>query len=204
MSDNFVGPDATVPYLSQYDQSISVQHRYHFCGIVSLYMVVAYLCNQRQRQCPDLHTLSDHAIAIDGLDETEGWIQAKLAQTARDYGFEAMARSWFCRETDISYMHGVGRLDTQAETKWYEEQIHNEFIHTLQAVMEAGLPMILSVQPGFGSNNSNHLLVVAAYDPQSRSVRVHDPQYQGEEGRSVPVQLEYLLRYSNFNAIIVF
>lgn len=204
MTRSYLGPCAQVPFFSQHDARVEAASRHEFCGLMSLYMVLCYWSEQQQKAAPSLAEVSDYALSIDGLDEEHGWLHTKLAETARHFGYPAVARSWFRRPSDLAAMRKQQRLGSDTEEQYYTTQVNAEFLVTLRRLLVEDIPVILSVKAGFGANGTNHLVVVTGIDPDGEHVLVHDPQYHNETGKNREVAAETLLQFSNFNAIVVY
>lgn len=204
MTDVFTGPGDAVPFLSQHDEQVAPESRHEFCGLVSLYMVMAYWQQQRDGQPISVGQLSEYARSMNGLHPEYGWIHTKLAKTARHFGHEVIVRSWFGRDSDIAAMQEQERLTSEAESQRYVEQIQNEFLYTLTDLLSGDVPLIWSVAPGFGRNGTHHLIVLTGIDYASAEILIHDPQHTEETGKNMAVSTDTLLQYSNFNAIVVY
>lgn len=201
---SYIGPCDKTPYCSQYDTRVTAAWQSKFCGIISLYMVLQYWYQQRQKAMPDLEKLSQYALDIGGFSAEEGWRHAKLADTARHFKCSAIARSWLARPNDIDIMFNQNRVHDQREAAYYQQQIFAEFMYSLFCFLSNDIPVILSVKPKFGPANSNHLVVVTGIDSYRDHLLVHDPQHTAQKGENIPVTTKKLLQFSNFNAIVVY
>lgn len=201
---NFIGPGDKVPFISQVDDISDPKWHDKFCGIVSAYMVLRYWWGQQSiPNTPNVEDVSDYGLEIDGYKEGVGWIHTKLADVARHYNHQAVARSWLLRDNDVDRMLEQGRLDTNSEIEHYTAQIIEEFTNTLYSELSKGVPVILSVKPGFGTNGDTHLIVVTAIAEDLSAVKINDPQtHKSEAGKELA--MDRLLEYSNFNAIFVY
>lgn len=200
----FIGPGNKVPFVSQIDDVPDPQWQRKFCGIVSVYMVLAYWWNQRAiPHYPGLETVSKYGLDIDGYSDTTGWIHAKLAEVARHYHHEAVSRSWMVRHGDLSIIQNQGRAAARNEIARYKQQVQREFVATLRDELTDGVPVILSVKAKFGNNGGNHLVVITGIAEDGSAVTIHDPEeHRSAANREVP--MSYLLEYSNFNAIFIY
>lgn len=201
---SYVGPCDSVPYLSQYDTRIDTEDQPTFCGVASLYMVLNYWCQKKGKVAPSFEDVSQYALSLNGLDPEEGWAHAKLADTARHFGFNAISRTWFARQNDIDIMCNQGRLSNEQEAGRYQQQVFAEFMCTVFAMLVDEFPVILSVKPKLGPAKSNHLVVVTGVDHSRENLLIHDPQYKAHEGENIIVTTDRFLQFSNFNAILVY
>jgi hypothetical protein len=201
---NYIGPGDSVPYMSQYDTRVEAAWQSKFCGIVSLYMVVRYWYEQRHKNPPGLEEISDYALKLGGFNQEEGWDHTKLADTARHFKCDALARSWLCRQNDMDIMFNQNRLRNEREAAYYQQQVYAEFMYSLFCFLNDQIPILLSVKPKFGPANSNHVIVVTGIDSYRDHLLVHDPQHMAHEGENIAVTTKKLLQFSNFNAIVVY
>lgn len=200
----FIGPGDKVPFISQVDDVKDPAWQERFCGIVCVYMVLAYWWRKRSiPHYPTLDVVSRYGLTIGGYRDGVGWIHTKLADVARHYHHETVARSWMIRDGDLDIMQNQGRAATQAEVARYREQVSYEFISTLSYALADEVPVILSVKPGFGKNSDHHLVVITGISEDASYVTVHDPQTQRSEPNQ-EVAIERLLEYSNYSAIFIY
>lgn len=200
----FRGPGDRVPFISQIDEVDDPQWQEKFCGIVAVYMVLAYWWSQKAiPHHPDLDAVSTYGLKIGGYGGKQGWIHSKLADVARHYKHPAVVRSWFMRDSDLMIMRNQNRLATSEEMDSYTNQVMREFVMTLEQHLSEGIPMILSVKPQFGMNGDNHLVVMTGISEDGSEVTVHDPQTHSEDANQV-VSMKRLLEFSNFNAIFIY
>ncbi|MEX0919520.1 MAG: C39 family peptidase [Candidatus Saccharimonadales bacterium] len=199
----YIGPDEDVPFFSQFDSNISETWQNKYCGIVSLYMVMSYFWQQNNKKdAPSLNEVSLAGLESGSYKADVGWEHTGLANLARDYGFRAVVRSWFIRSGDLEIMNNQGRLSNSKEEKFYVGMVQDEFLHTLYNLLADKLPLIISVKPNFGSNGSDHLIVITAINDDLSMVKVHDPQEELSAANQ-EIKVSYLLKYCNFNGIIV-
>lgn len=200
----YIGPDDKVPFVSQVEDVEDSAWQGKFCGIVSVYMVLQYWWKQQSiPEVPSLDDVSSYGLEIGGYKEEVGWVHTKLADVARGYHLQAVSRSWMLRDNDLDVMHQQGRLEKNGEIERYTAQIIGEFTNTLYDELAKGVPVILSVKPGFGSNGDSHLIVVTAISEDLSTVKVNDPQTR-HTAAGAELKMEKLLEYCNYNAIFVY
>lgn len=200
----YIGPGDKVPFVSQIEDVSDPAWQDKFCGIVSAYMVMWYWWKQQAiPHVPSLDEVSSHGLDIDGYKEDTGWIHTKLAAVARNYHLRAVVRSWMLRDNDLEIMLNQERLNSENEASRYSNQVTGEFVSTLYRELSNGVPVILSVKPGFGSNGDSHLIVITGISEDMASVRINDPQTRktaaGEE-----LGMDRLIEYCNFNAVFIY
>ncbi len=167
-------------------------------------MVIDYWYKQRNKKTPALEKVSKYALDIGGFSSEKGWNHTKLADTARHFKCNAIARSWLARENDINIMFNQNRLRNQREAAYYQQQIFAEFMYSLFCFLANEIPVILSVKPKFGPAKSNHLIVVTGIDSYRDHLLIHDPQHMAHDGENITVTTRKLLQFCNFNAIVVY
>lgn len=159
-----------VPYQSQipYETNEEV----HWCGIVSLWMVMSYYLKDK---APTIQNILDKY----GQEYKNNGHQHKdLLKIARDYNLRGFRKSWWA-EPGVQPL--LEKFQTEGETQediddWLEINLAESFT-TLKSLIEQNIPVILSVNQDFSPSQSTHLVVLAGYE--DNILTLHDPYKKG-------------------------
>ncbi|MGH9857032.1 MAG: C39 family peptidase, partial [Acidobacteriota bacterium] len=214
------GPLQRVPTYSQLVDINEADWKLKACGITSLYMSMAFHWEEAgQTHFPTLNETLDYARSIGGYHAEKSWLHGELANTARHYGFAAVAMSWpttpeeeammAANEFNIARMIKGNRLQTPSEVERYKElRQHSHITSALAEELRADRPIVASVKPGFGINKSGHLIVLTGYGARGDevvSINYLDPQTEKpHHDRHQSCSLEHFQAYCSNSVILLF
>ena len=180
-----------VPYQSQEPPETTEERRW--CGIASLWMVIAYYLKD---QAPKVEELLDKY----GTDFEQGGFQHKdLLKIARDFGLSGFRKSWWA-EPGVNPLLQTFREEGESEKEiqeWLETNT-KEGLFTIKKYLDEGQPIIVSLSPEFHDGQSTHLVVIVGYDDQD--LILHDPY---KKGSNFKISEEEFKKYCIRQAIII-
>ncbi len=159
-----------------------------FCAPLAFYMLLkahSYIPKQ-QAAVSFCRQLDD----IDLKTESVDWSRPALSrQLRRTYGAKIVSWSFHYPKPDYAQMKKAGYIEDAAELKFFKQQILGK---SVEDIVRAGHPVIVTMKPGFGSdeNRNIHAVVVSGWGDDY--VTVHDPDARNPRSRFEP---EYVRRY---------
>lgn len=162
-----------VPYKSQLPYEKGGGTNRKWCGIASLWMVMAYYLKE---SVPKIEELLEKY----GADfETGGFRHKDLLKIARDYNLRGFRKSWWAEPGAFQLMEKfVEEGETEDDIKDWTETNIEESLFTLKRLLDQGIPAIISVSPEFSPSGSTHLVVITGYEDSK--LLIHDPLNKGE------------------------
>lgn len=159
-----------VPYQSQEPLEDSEEKRW--CGIASLWMVMSYLLKDSAPSVVEL--LSKYGPEF----EARGFLHQDLLKIAREHNLRGFRKSWWA-EPGVKPL--IEKFKTEEETKedideWMEVNLLEGY-YTLENYIKDGVPVILSVTPGFSPSKNTHLIVLVGVEGED--FVIHDPYKKG-------------------------
>lgn len=169
-----------VPYHSQIDEVERAEWKEHSCGIACLKMVFDYT----GAIGGSIDDLIDEGVLIGGHVDGK-WSHASLVALARNYDLSAYAQEFRSVSVDV-------------ENKEFNPSIFEHLhvargIRKIQKSIDSELPAIVSVLPGFGANQTGHLVLVVGYVADEKGdithFIIHDPDTRGmrREAQEIPL-----------------
>jgi hypothetical protein len=141
-----------------------------FCAPLAFYMVLRAAGYLPQNLMPDTFCLD---LGNGELKTTNAdWSRPALSKMLRQK-YQAAIVSWQLKGgANLELMKRAGYIETSKEVEFFTKQVHGR---TLKQIVQAGYPVIVTMQPGFGSDeNSNiHAVILAAWEDDE--VIVFDP-----------------------------
>lgn len=140
----------SVPYLSQFDESVPAQWRERACSITNLAMVLRYFSLEND---VTIEALIREGESIEGAFGSRGWTHESIVRLARNHGVSAYAQEFKSRDEGITerfFHEGVGKIRQQTN---------------------AGVPVMVSIKKDNGSFHT-----VTIIHTNGTSVVYHDPE----------------------------
>lgn len=142
-----------VPYYSQYQNVLEEKWRSRACGVACAKMVVKYFQPSNDES---IDALIDEGVRIGGYKNEEGWDHESIVRLLRNRGLFAY------REEFKSQVLRAG--ETKGMPSIYDAKMAKAGIKKIYKMLKVGRPVIVSVDAGFGENNSSHLVVLVGFD----------------------------------------
>ena len=181
-----------VPYQSQEPLETSQEKRW--CGIASLWMILAYHLKDQAPKVEDL-------LAKYGADfESDGFTHRFLLKIARDFGLKGFRKSWWASpgvEDQVKKFKEEGESEEEINS-WLETNIQEGF-YTLGQFIQKGTPIIVSVNPEFSPSFSTHLIVLVG--EEGDNFVFHDPY---KKGSNYKISKDEFEKYWIRQAIIIY
>lgn len=180
-----------VPYQSQ--EPLENGDIKKWCGIASLWMVMAYHLKDKTPKVEEL--LEKYGFSF----EHSGFEHKDLIKIAREYGLRGFRKSWWAKP-GIETLLEKFRLEGEGEedlTDWLDINI-NESLFTLKQLVDKQIPAILSVSPGFSPSSFTHLVVLIGWE--DNNLIIHDPY---KKGANFKISEEEFKKYWTRQAIFI-
>jgi hypothetical protein len=190
------------------DSPIPENQRRRMCGPASVNMVLDYVFARHGDYSFDLAQIVKEMEGFGGRIVEYGWKHSALVSTLKHHGLVAWRRNWLAPSQDPSYFVDNEDYDeVQVSTflsQLEDEDSHGESPkdrawHCIKDSLDRGLPVIVSVKPGFSENEIGHFVVVSGYT--GASIEVVDPLLPPGEQKNVT--REYFWEYFKLQAIFV-
>lgn len=141
-----------------------------YCAPLSFYMVLRAAGYLDKELMPDAFCAELDRGAL--TTQADDWSRPALTRLLREKYHVPVVSWWLNGQADFERMKKSGYVESEAEIKFFEEVIQGK---TLKQLVQAGYPVIVTMKPGFGSEeNSNiHAVVIAKWEDQT--VTVVDP-----------------------------
>jgi hypothetical protein len=147
---------------------------------------------------PGTSGLSEYVNQIDDVafDPDNGWSRAALSSQMRFLFDQMPVISWQTgRNTDesleamnLAAMLEAGYLKTPEEVQFFRDEIVNRDV---SEIINSGLPVMVTVKPGFGKNRALHAVILDSWD--EKNVHVVDPDQRSRRDTYSPERVrEYM------------
>jgi hypothetical protein len=170
-----------VPFYSQKDNVKKEEYKHNSCGIVCAKMILDFA----KKESRDLDPLIQEGYIVGGT-ESAGWNHETLVRVLRNHGVLAYRQEFRAHTVDLDKEEGV---DNEERNKQFREL----GLEKIRCAIDNGFPVMISVKPGFGENDSDHLILVVGYD--EKNFYVNDPQLNGEHEPPLEVSVEKINEY---------
>lgn len=137
----------SVPFLSQYDESILESWRPRACSVTNLYMVLKSFGVE-----VTVSELIEEGESI-GAFGSRGWTHEGIVRLAHNHGVSAYAQEFRSKDAQIA------------------ETLQKKGIQKIRTTLEGGLPVIVSIQK---ENGSYHTITLIEHSEEG--FLVHDPE----------------------------
>lgn len=137
----------SVPFLSQYDESIPEGWRSRACSVTNLYMVL-----KSRGVDTTVEALIEEGESI-GAFGPRGWTHEGIVRLAHNHGVSAYAQEFRSKDAQIA------------------ETLQKKGIQKIRTTLEGGLPVIVSIQKESGSYHTLTLV-----ERSEEGFLVHDPE----------------------------
>lgn len=180
-----------VPYQSQEPLEDSEEKRW--CGIASLWMVMAYYLKDGAPSVVEL--LSNFGPEF----EARGFLHQDLLKIAREHNLRGFRKSWWAKPgvkplLEKFKVEGESQEDID---EWLEVNLSEGF-YTLERYIKKDIPIILSVTPEFSPSKNTHLVVLVGIEGED--LIIHDPY---KRGTNFKISKEEFKKYWLKQAIII-
>jgi uncharacterized protein YvpB len=165
-----------VPYQSQ--KSLDVEELNKWCGLASLWMVLAYYLKDSTPSVEELLKKYSEEFEFSGFEHKS------LLKIAREYGLSGYRKSWWAApgvEALLDKFRAEGESEEEISA-WLQTNI-DESLFTIEKSINQQIPVIISVTKNFSpvENNQdriNHLVVLIGVEGDD--LIIHDPFEKGE------------------------
>lgn len=180
MIDDFM-KKLDVPFLSQKDNVLKKEYTHNSCGIVCVKMILDYARKGNR----NLDELIREGYIVGGT-ETAGWNHETLVRVLRNNGVLAYRQEFKSHEIDLEKKQGKENIE---QTRKFREL----GIQKIKNSIDLGFPVLISVKPGFGDNQGDHIILIVGYNDDS--FFVNDPQRKGQEKDPIGVSIEKIKEF---------
>jgi uncharacterized protein YvpB len=176
-----------VPFFSQLNNGIPDVFERQSCGICCVKMLLDYYNkekNEKKIEILDLIKEGELIKAFDRQINNGVWVHDGLAKILRNHGIPAYVQEF--RSVKVN-------LDTENfEENENQKDLLQIGIEKILLRLKKGYPVIASVEAGFGSNTSTHMIVISGYKKDDEvSFIINDPLEDSEK----EISLEYFLEF---------
>jgi uncharacterized protein YvpB len=187
-----------VPYQSQKPYERDEEGEKKWCGIVSLWMVMAYYLK-------DAAPTTEELLEKYGQEfEFGGFEHKSLLKIAREYSLSGYRKSWWAAP-GVSALIDKFKLEGESEAEvsdWLETNV-DESLFMLEKLINQQIPVIISVTKDFSPEEDinkriNHLVVLVGVE--DRDLIIHDPFLKGQNYK---ISKEEFKKYFLRQAIII-
>ncbi|HST54906.1 MAG TPA: C39 family peptidase [Solirubrobacteraceae bacterium] len=166
------------------------------CAIASATMVLNYFGRR-----VSLNDVLVAALAERGFDSVRGWRHAAIVSVLQSFGLAAYRRNWrLLQGREQAYLDGRTLTSARrAELEAVAAQMVEEGVGTIERLLGAGVPVILSIYRPWGDRTSvGHQVVLLSLD--ARSAVLHDPAHL--DGAAVTYERDALITNWKGTAIV--
>lgn len=201
-----------VPFYSEFEEIDGVTSHIEFfkrrsCGIVSLKMVLDYLC--RENRCKKVGidkliktALDEGAYVLEnGGKKDYGWQHAGLVRTVQKLGFLGFRRKYFIQKRDLEVMKKEGT--SPKSLRRYYNQVFIEAVAAFKVQIDDKCPFLISIEKNLGIKRTSHIVVLTGYRELEGNVIgffVNDPN-NPKNGKNRPVNKNQFISLSEFDKI---
>lgn len=144
-----------IPFYAQ-REIVAESEKNGACGVVCVKMILDFLHNTQY----DVDDLIKEGYIVGGK-ESAGWNHEALVRVLRNHGVRAYTQEFISHDVpDLNASRGV--LHPERTSQFVEFGINK-----IKKTIEAGLPVMTSVKPGFGANESAHVILIVGYDEEN-------------------------------------
>jgi hypothetical protein len=123
------------------------------CGIVCVKMILEFFLKKDF----DIHILLKEGYIVGGKNNAE-WNHEALVRVLRNHGINAYRQEFISHDVlDMNALAGVLNIERT-------EDFIEFGIEKIKKSIDAGYPVMVSVKPGFGINESSHIILIVGYD----------------------------------------
>jgi hypothetical protein len=140
----------SIPFFSQLDPSIPVEHQRKVCALACTKMVL-----DSKGEKISFEQLFEEA-GIVGNYETAGWSHETVVRLLRNHKVLAYKQEFLAHDISFETRQGTVAKHT--------EQFLQFGIQKIKQSIDAGNPVILSVRAGFSNNNGDHMVLAIGYE----------------------------------------
>lgn len=139
----------------------------------------------------------------ESYDPGRGWLRPRLSRELRHrYGMSVA--SWQFSHLDAMtaddqrQMREAGYFESQREWQWFEQ---NAYAKPLELILAAGQPVIVTMKPGFGYNQSVHAVI--ASELRGEALTVIDPDRRNPKSTYDLEQFHRLMSPAGAGSVIL-
>jgi hypothetical protein len=148
-----------IPFFSQLDSSVPVEHQRHVCALACIKMIF------------DLHnkgisfeTLYQEAIIV-GDKVQAGWTHETIIRILRNHGILAYRQEFLG--------HTINFETNKGEVANHTKEFVEKGIEKIKKSIDTGYPVFVSVKANFSDNKEDHMILIVGYTQDS--FVIHDP-----------------------------
>lgn len=165
-----------VPFWSQKDNVTEEEYVNNSCGVVCVKMVLGYA----KKGDRHLDELIEEGYIVGGKEDA-GWSHETLVRLLRNHGVLAYRQEFKSHKVDLKTKKGEEYIE---QIKIYREL----GIQKIKNSIDLGFPVLVSVKPGFGENQGDHLVLIVGYSEDN--FFINDPQRKGQEKDPIRISIE--------------
>jgi len=178
-----------VPYISQFSKEFAEEWHYSACGIACVAMLLGYY------NLEDINPmrLVNEGVAIGGY-KGQGWFHEALVRLLRNHGVNAYAQEF--RSVDISSDYKT------FSPSILEPKLIEKGIEKIIKEIDAGHPVMASVDEHFNTNLEKHIILIVGYDFSNGQEKliVHDSRGLDHAGvheafEAMPVDIAKFVKF---------
>jgi hypothetical protein len=153
------------------------------CGIVCIKMILDYFHNRSH----DVHDLIKEGYIVGGK-ESAGWNHEALVRVLRNHGVRAYTQEFISHDIpDLSASRGVLHSERTAEFVQLG-------IAKIKKNIDEGYPVMVSVRPRFGANESAHIILIVGYEGED-TLCINDSQRPSSEEQPLLCNIDRFKEY---------
>lgn len=141
-----------VPFYAQ-REIVSDDEKDGACGIVCVKMILDFFFDTEF----DVHDLLKEGYIVGGKSNKE-WNHETLVRVLRNHGIQSYRQEFISHDV-LDFDLSRGELNQERT-----EQFIDFGIYKIKKSIDEGNPVMVSVKPGFGMNESSHIVLIVGYD----------------------------------------
>ncbi len=178
-----------VPYISQFSKEFDEEWHYSACGVACVAMLLGYY------NLEDISPMKliEEGVAIGGY-KGHGWYHDSLARLLRNHGVNAYTQEFRSVEVSTDYKSfSISPL---------EAKMVQAGIAKIITEIDAGHPVLVSVNEHFNTNLEKHIILIVGYDFSDGQEKfiVHDSRGLNSHGiveafEAMPVDISKFIKF---------
>jgi hypothetical protein len=178
-----------IEHTCQCNNSIPEEWHVRVCGLACVKMILGH-----RKIKNSLLDLLNEGQSIGAYNPSIGWDHNGLVRLLRNHGVSAYSQEFRSVEIDIE----SGEMNRNP----IEDEFVEKGLKKIRESIDNNNPVMVSVFPGFGDNNSPHLVLITGYNEEG--LFFHDPDNsKGEIKKAYPISREHFLRFWRLLGIFI-